>query len=515
MLLGAKKAIIPPLFQGGLQPQQRATDVTIHVSECAIEFGEGEGVVRPVTVAEFNDVMKSLQGILNTVRRKSVSDENGSGIPPAPLSSKRWKSARSVFFPEDDSEITETGVGVPLHSTSGDSSHEGSGDGPPSSNSSKLRQRRRSVGGGAGDTLGVLDSIDVNEGATTKPLPSRQRRGSVSMAMDISRAQPTPQLQTGFFVVGADVLKRSNSKDDEGDGEDDSKQRNTADEDENATGKDDSGNGDGVVRRRTSTSHSHEHGHDHHKHRHHRKHKHKHGDDCSSCRSSSDSGGESDAGSHSNACNGECGDPDCTGECSEPLLPQCDGTCGGDKCDGTCALNTDAQVDGKKRRRHRRRRSGDSDDSEEWTDSSGESSDNNSEGSGGGRGSGYHRSSSKLKCPRTWRKFLDVRSSKYGQMNNRQRMRTIPKKQCHQLILQIFQQKMESDKDELQRSSKLSKLADFVVNYMMFKFGHKKLVQSRLNSLITTIIELEKDDKLIQVFGRFCGLLVSTDGCLP
>lgn len=68
-----------------------------------------------------------------------------------------------------------------------------------------------------------------------------------------------------------------------------------------------------------------------------------------------------------------------------------------------------------------------------------------------------------------------------------------------------------SDKDEAKDSEGgvvVSSLDDFVINFMMFKFGHKNLVKTRLTSLINTVFALEASDKLIHTFGRFCGLIV-------
>ena len=57
-------------------------------------------------------------------------------------------------------------------------------------------------------------------------------------------------------------------------------------------------------------------------------------------------------------------------------------------------------------------------------------------------------------------------------------------------------------------SSRVSPLDEFVVNFMMFKFGHKNLVKARLASLINSVFQYQSSDQLINLFAQFSGLLV-------
>ena len=57
-------------------------------------------------------------------------------------------------------------------------------------------------------------------------------------------------------------------------------------------------------------------------------------------------------------------------------------------------------------------------------------------------------------------------------------------------------------------SSRVSPLDEFVVNFMMFKFGHKNLVKTRLASLINSVFQYQSSDQLINLFAQFSGLLV-------
>ncbi len=75
-------------------------------------------------------------------------------------------------------------------------------------------------------------------------------------------------------------------------------------------------------------------------------------------------------------------------------------------------------------------------------------------------------------------------------------------------LMQIFNQKLISDRDEMAFSSHVSSLDEFVINFMMFKFGHKNIVKTRLASLINSVFEYQHSDKLINLFAQFCGLLV-------
>ena len=67
---------------------------------------------------------------------------------------------------------------------------------------------------------------------------------------------------------------------------------------------------------------------------------------------------------------------------------------------------------------------------------------------------------------------------------------------------------MDSDREEVQRSAKISPLDGFVEQFLMFKFGHIKLVKARLVSLINSVFNMEGSDHLVNLFGRCTGMLV-------
>lgn len=74
--------------------------------------------------------------------------------------------------------------------------------------------------------------------------------------------------------------------------------------------------------------------------------------------------------------------------------------------------------------------------------------------------------------------------------------------------LQIYQEKVIADKNAKSENGPILAMADFVINFMLFKFGTKRLVQQRIASLIVTLQKVYKSDPVALLFARFCGVVV-------
>ena len=79
--------------------------------------------------------------------------------------------------------------------------------------------------------------------------------------------------------------------------------------------------------------------------------------------------------------------------------------------------------------------------------------------------------------PATWIKFLGKKPKKW-------KGKVMPERTFHTLILQVYQEKITADKNAVSENTPLQPMPEFVINFMLFKFGTRKLVQQRINRYV-------------------------------
>jgi hypothetical protein len=83
-------------------------------------------------------------------------------------------------------------------------------------------------------------------------------------------------------------------------------------------------------------------------------------------------------------------------------------------------------------------------------------------------------------------------------------------------LSQIYQNKIEADrKDALSAGGAVSTFDDFILNFMLCQFGTPALVKSRTELLVASVLQLHGKHPFVDMFGRFCCILVRAIECQP
>ena len=78
--------------------------------------------------------------------------------------------------------------------------------------------------------------------------------------------------------------------------------------------------------------------------------------------------------------------------------------------------------------------------------------------------------------PAGWLKFLGLSAK-----TKRVKGKVMPLRSFHMLVLQVYHEKIQADENAMSESTPCQSMADYVVNFMLFKFGTRKLVQKRVS----------------------------------
>jgi len=81
-----------------------------------------------------------------------------------------------------------------------------------------------------------------------------------------------------------------------------------------------------------------------------------------------------------------------------------------------------------------------------------------------------------FKPPATWLKFLGLSAK-----TKRVKGKLMPPRSFHMLMLQVYQEKVLADRSAVTEGTPPQEMPDYVVNFMLFKFGTRKLVQQRVS----------------------------------
>lgn len=109
------------------------------------------------------------------------------------------------------------------------------------------------------------------------------------------------------------------------------------------------------------------------------------------------------------------------------------------------------------------------------------------------------RRAGKFRSPGGWSAFLKGFKGKS--------VRPMVPRQTVALILTIYQDKTKADAVDLREGTPIDTMPEFCTNYLLFKFGTRKLVQQRLSGFLKGVRSMFKKDKLVRIFARFCGMV--------
>lgn len=81
--------------------------------------------------------------------------------------------------------------------------------------------------------------------------------------------------------------------------------------------------------------------------------------------------------------------------------------------------------------------------------------------------------------------------------------RQMPYRQLWFLILNAYQEKLDADRNAARDGLPYTSMPDFLTNFMLFKYGTRKLVTVKLASVIATLRKRYKTDPVARLFSRF------------